>query len=101
MMVRGILMAVMMTVVSTPAVFAQQQLTEEQKEVVSGDLLLINNNNYHTYGAELFNGDIAKVISVDTEIVTQSAPVFCDIDGKKVRRIITLKFRKITIKERK
>ncbi len=38
MMVRGILMAVMMTVVSTPAVFAQQQLTEEQKEVVSAKI---------------------------------------------------------------
>ncbi|MBK9355606.1 MAG: AAA family ATPase [Bacteroidetes bacterium] len=76
----------------------REKIFPKQKEVVSGDLLLINNNNYHTYGAELFNGDIAKVISVDTEIVTQSAPVFCDIDGKKVRRIITLKFRKITIR---
>lgn len=37
-MVRGILMAVMMTVVSTLAVFAQQQLTEEQKEVVSAKI---------------------------------------------------------------
>lgn len=76
----------------------REKLFPNQHEVVAGDLLLINNNNYHTYGAELFNGDIAKVIAVDSAIVSQSAPVWCDEDGKKVRKVITLNFRKIIIR---
>ncbi len=76
----------------------REKLFKGQKNVVSGDLILINNNNYHTYGAELFNGEIAKVISVNPEIVTQSSPVYCDVNGKKVKKIINLNFRKITIR---
>ncbi len=76
----------------------RKKIFPDQTEVVAGDLLLINNNNYHTYGVELFNGDIAKVISVESDMVTQSAPVYCDVDGKKVRRIISLNFRKIIIR---
>jgi hypothetical protein len=76
----------------------REKIFKGQKNIVAGDLVLINNNNYHTYGAELFNGDIAKVISVNTEIVTQSAPVYCDENGKRVRKNINLNFRKITIR---
>ena len=76
----------------------RERIFPEQMDVVSGDLLLINNNNYHTYGAELFNGDIAKVISVDPGIVTQSAPIYCDVNGVKVKRNIKLNFRKIVIR---
>ncbi len=76
----------------------RERIFPEQKEVISGDLLLINNNNYHAYGAELFNGDIAKVILVDPLIVTQSAPVYCDVNGVKVKRNIKLNFRKIVIR---
>ncbi|MBL0078485.1 MAG: AAA family ATPase [Bacteroidetes bacterium] len=76
----------------------RERIFPDQTYAVPGDLLLINNNNYHTYGAELFNGDIAKVISVNPEIVTQSAPVFCDVNGVKVRKNINLNFRKIVIR---
>lgn len=76
----------------------RKKIFPNQTEVVAGDLLLINNNNYHTYGVELFNGDIAKVVSVESDIVTQSAPVYCDVNGKKTRRIINLNFRKIIIR---
>lgn len=76
----------------------RQRIFPEQNEVVPGDLLLINNNNYHTYGAELYNGDIAKVISVDDKVITQSAPVYCDVDGLKVKRNIKLNFRKIVFR---
>jgi guanylate kinase len=76
----------------------REKIFPKQKEVVAGDLLLINNNNYHTYGAELFNGDIAKVISVDLEIISQSAPVYCDVNGVKVKRNIKFNFRKIIIR---
>ncbi|MBK9457498.1 MAG: ATP-binding domain-containing protein [Bacteroidetes bacterium] len=76
----------------------RERIFPDQTYAVPGDLLLINNNNYHTYGAELFNGDIAKVISVDPEIITQSAPVLCDVNGVKVRKNINLNFRKIVIR---
>ena len=76
----------------------REKLFPDQKDIVAGDLLLINNNNYHTYSAELFNGDIAKVVSVNPNIVTQSAPVMCDVNGKKIRKTITLHFREITIR---
>ena len=76
----------------------REQIFPGQKDLVSGDLVLINNNNYHTYGAELFNGEIAKVISVNPEIIPQSAPVYCDVNGKRVKKVIKLNFRKITIR---
>lgn len=69
-----------------------------QNEIVAGDLILINNNNYHTYGAELFNGDIAKVVDVDSQIVAHAAPVYSDVAGVKKKVVVTLNFRKITIR---
>ena len=69
-----------------------------QRDIVSGDLILINNNNYHTYGVELFNGDIAKVVDVNPETITQSAPVYCDENGERVKRTIQLQFRKIAMR---
>jgi len=76
----------------------REKIFPEQKVVVSGDLLLINNNNYHSYGVELFNGEIAKVISVEPEIISQTAPVYCDENGVKVKRNIKIDFRKIVIR---
>ena len=76
----------------------REQLFPQQKEIVAGDLLLINSNNYYTYGTELFNGDIAKVIDVNPKVLTQSAPVWCDENGKKVKKIISLNFREVTIR---
>ena len=69
-----------------------------EREIVAGDLIMINNNNYHTYGAELFNGDIAKVISVSPNPVTQNAPVYCDVNGSRVKKNIDLMFRKISLR---
>jgi hypothetical protein len=66
--------------------------------IVAGDLILLNNNNYHTYGVELFNGDIAKVIEVSGDTISQSAPVICDVAGEKVRMTVKLDFRQITIR---
>ena len=76
----------------------REKLFPNQKTIVAGDLVLINNNNYHTYGAELFNGDIAKVIAVKSDVTSLSAPVWCDENGRKVRKTITLVFREITIR---
>ena len=73
-------------------------LFPQQKDIIAGDLLLINNNNYHTYDTELFNGDIAKVVSAMNSTVSQSAPIFVIENGKQVKKIITLEFRKVTIR---
>jgi hypothetical protein len=73
-------------------------LFPNQRDVISGDLLLLNNNNYHTYGLELFNGDILKVIDVDNNTTVQSASVWCSDNGDKIRKEIKIEFRKITIR---
>lgn len=72
----------------------RKEMFPGKAQVTEGDILLINNNNYHTYGVELFNGDMAKVIDVSDQITTQSAPVF--IDG--IRKNVRLDFRDITIR---
>lgn len=76
----------------------RKALFPNQRDIVSGDLLLLNNNNYHTYGVELFNGDILKVIDVDQETIIQSAPIWCIENGNKFRKEIKIVFRKITIR---
>jgi hypothetical protein len=69
-----------------------------QKNVIAGDLLLVNNNNYHSYETEIFNGDIVKVVSVYPELIPQSAPVYCEVNGISTKKVITLHFRKISIR---
>lgn len=73
-------------------------LYPNQKDILSGDLILICNNNYHTYSAELYNGDVAKVVDKSEKIETLSAPVWTVKNGKKERVVIALDFRKITIR---
>ena len=73
----------------------RERLYPGNKQIQAGDLVIIGNNNYHTYGAELFNGDIAKVISVSQDVILQSAPVQNKELNKKV--IVQLQFRKITL----
>lgn len=76
----------------------REKLFPNQKDLVVGDIILINNNNYHTYGTELFNGDLAQVVDVNPTTISQSAPVMVDENGKKVRVIITLHFKWIKIR---
>lgn len=76
----------------------REKLFPNQKDLVIGDIILINNNNYHTYGTELFNGDLAQVVEVDPDIISQSAPVMIDRYGKKERVVISLKFKWIKIR---
>jgi tRNA A37 threonylcarbamoyladenosine biosynthesis protein TsaE len=76
----------------------RESLYPNQKNILPGDLLLINNNNYHTYAAELYNGDIAKVVDQSNKIETLSAPVWKVKSGEKERVTISLDFRKITIR---
>jgi tRNA A37 threonylcarbamoyladenosine biosynthesis protein TsaE len=76
----------------------REKLFPGQKNLVVGDIILINNNNYHTYGTELFNGDLAQVVEVNPYTISQSAPVMTDKNGKKERVVITLRFKWIKIR---
>ena len=76
----------------------RETLFPQQKDILPSDLILINNNNYHTYGTELFNGDIAKVVNVSDVLISQSAPVYTNEGGSQEKKIVTLDFRKVTIR---
>ena len=70
----------------------REKLYPGEKDITPGEILLLNNNNYHTYGTELFNGDLLKVTSVNDKIITQAAPV---INQSGKREVINLNFRNI------
>jgi len=72
----------------------RSKIFSANKDIVAGDVVLINHNNYHTYGVEIFNGDMAKVIAVEDSVETRTTPVF--IEGKKIN--VTITFRNIVLK---
>ncbi len=76
----------------------REKLFPNQKDLVVGDIILINNNNYHTYGTELFNGDLAQVVEVNPDIISQSAPIMVDKNGRKERIVISLMFKWVKIR---
>jgi len=77
----------------------RDKLFPTQKTVQAGDVLMINHNNYHTYGVEMMNGEMAKVISVSPTILERkNIPVYDVVAGKRVKKYITLAFREVTIR---
>lgn len=77
----------------------RKKLFPQYETITSGDLLIINQNNYHTYGVELMNGEIVKVIDADSNVITRkNIPVYETINGKKIKKNITLDFRKVIIR---
>lgn len=67
--------------------------------IATGDLLIFNQNNYHTYSVDLMNGEMAKVMAVDTEVTQRkNIPVYETINGKRTKKHITLDFRKISLR---
>lgn len=67
--------------------------------VTSGDLLIITHNNYHTYGFDLMNGEMAKVMEASQSIIPRkNIPVYETVNGKRIKKHITLHFRKIVIR---
>jgi hypothetical protein len=76
----------------------RKRLFPDTPQIIAGDIVLINNNNYHTYGAELFNGDMAKVIWASDQTTSQTAPVMISNGEKRIRKNITLVFRDIKIR---
>ena len=75
----------------------RKNLFPSASSITEGDFVQIINNSYHKYETKIYNGDFAQIIRVG-EKVTQSAPVMVTEGGKKIRKIIHLNFRKITLR---
>jgi len=77
----------------------RSKIFPQSESVTSGDLLIINHNNYHTYGVELMNGEMAKVMEVDQNVIPRkNIPVYETINSKRIKKHINLTFRKVTIR---
>jgi len=77
----------------------RKKIFPQIEDVTSGDLLIINHNNYHTYGVELMNGEIVKVMEVDQNVIPRkNIPVYETINGERVKKQVNLNFRKVTIR---
>lgn len=61
---------------------------EEEPELQVGDVLLVNQNNYRL---DIMNGEFVPVLYVG-EKVRQSAPVYVQESGNKIRKVIELEF---------
>jgi hypothetical protein len=80
-------------------VAVRNKLFSDQPTVQAGDVLLINHNNYHTYGVEMMNGEMAKVLAVSSSIIERkNIPVYDTIAGKRVKKHVSLSFREVTIR---
>lgn len=66
--------------------------------ITVGDVLLINSNNYHAYGLELYNGDMATVVSVSPTVESMSAPVYVTEGKERIRKVVDLQFRNIVVR---
>ncbi|MBR4325382.1 MAG: AAA family ATPase [Bacteroidales bacterium] len=62
-------------------------------DIQINDILLVTSNCYETFGVDLFNGDMVKVVAVGAIDTHQNIPVTID----KEKKHITLTFRNITI----
>ena len=69
-------------------------LFPEASHVAVGDKLMVVCNSYYNE-CELLNGDIITVVEILNDIVSLSAPVWTEKNGKKQQETITLHFRKI------
>lgn len=77
----------------------RKKIFPQMKNITSGDLIIINQNNYHTYGVELMNGEMAKVMEVGQNVITRkNIPVYETINGKRVKKHVVLDFRNVIIR---
>lgn len=65
--------------------------------IAVGDIVQIISNNYHKYKTEIYNGEFAKVLAVG-ETISQSAPVYVEVNGERKKKTITLIYRKVTLR---
>ena len=66
-------------------------------KITVGDIVQIISNNYHKYKTEIYNGEFAKVLAVG-ETISQSAPVYVEVNGERKKKTITLLYRKVTLR---
>ncbi len=69
----------------------------KNKNIVAGDVVQIVSNNYNSYPFPIYNGDFAKILEANENTETLSAPVWVEENGKKIRKIISLTFRRVKI----
>lgn len=71
----------------------QELYGEQNPELQEGEILMVVQNNYHL---DRMNGEFVPVLSVGNK-VSQTAPVYVQEGGKRVRKTITLNFQNITV----
>lgn len=71
----------------------QELYGEKKAELQEGDVLMVVQNNYNL---DRMNGEFVPVLSVGNK-VKQSAPVYVQEGGEKVKKTITLEFQQIEI----
>ncbi|MGM0582973.1 MAG: AAA family ATPase, partial [Bacteroidota bacterium] len=76
----------------------RERIFPDNPGIAPGDIVVINNNNYHTYGYEILNGDMAKVIEVSNDTESLSAPVYVTEGNSKIKKNINLTYRDVKIK---
>lgn len=76
----------------------RKALFSGESQILPGDLLMINNNNYHSFEVQLYNGDFAMVVDREVGLKTFSVPVWTMEAGERVRKSVSLSFRKIKIR---
>jgi len=68
-----------------------------KESVQPGDILMNTKNVYGTFGAYVYNGDLVQVVDVEEETQTQSARIYVEEEGQKVKKLFSFKFRTISI----
>ena len=69
------------------------------KSITAGDILIVLNNNYHLYHTELLNGLQIKVMEASENIISRkNIPVYETINGKRIKKYITLDFREVAVR---
>lgn len=69
-------------------------LSEDDALIRPGERLMVVRNNY-SRGTILLNGDIITICEASDETIMQSAPVTTEETGVKVRKIISLQFKRV------
>ena len=76
---------------------ARNQLFPGQSTVTSGDRVILISNNYN-YGMDLFNGDFARVTSVDDTVASRNVKIKQkEKSGEVITKQLSLTFRRIQL----
>lgn len=67
------------------------------KTISEGDIVQIVSNVY-SGETEIYNGDFAKILTISQNTESISAPVYIEINGKRIKKIVTVNFRDVVIK---